>query len=115
MAAAPTCELAESIAGSLRTLSARGLSFAHAQPFVSQIAVLTFELGQGQRLCVVVDVLGSEATVGGFLSRGTVLDVGVPGAQEVPGTQPGACQADAKQPAAEHDDLAEVEAEACTA
>ena len=82
------CELAEPIAGSLRKISARGVAFWHARPFVSRVAVLTFRFGDGQCLSFVVDVLWTEATPEGFVTNGAVLDVGVPAPGESPDESP---------------------------
>jgi hypothetical protein len=73
-----SCELAEAIEGHLLKVSSRGVSFFHGLPFIAPVAVLTFELGDAQRLSFVVDVLWTETSADGFTSGGSVLAVGVP-------------------------------------
>ena len=72
------CELASAIDGSIEKISSAGVSFLHAEPFVARVALLTFRLGEKQRLSFVVDVLWTEVTGAGFMTGGTVLAVGVP-------------------------------------
>jgi len=66
------------IAGCLRQISSQGVAFEHDEPFVAKIVLMTFQLGDAQRLSFVVDVMWSQKTVAGFTSGGTVLAVGVP-------------------------------------
>lgn len=66
------------INGSLRQISSQGVSFEHDEPFGARIVLLTFKLGDDQRLSFVVDIMWSQKTVDGFTSGGTVLAVGVP-------------------------------------
>lgn len=77
-------ELVHSIDGSLRELTARGLVFSHSEPFATRIAVLTFTLGKGERLSLVVDILFTEASAEGFTTRGAALDAGVAPREEEP-------------------------------
>jgi hypothetical protein len=72
------CELAQPLAGALREISARGLSFTHERPFLGRVAVLTFRLAADERLSFVVDVLSTAASPEGFVTSASVLDVGVP-------------------------------------
>ena len=70
------------LTGSLRQISSQGVSFEHDEPFAARIVLLTFKLGDDQRVSFVVDVMWSQKTVDGFTSGGTVLAVGVPAAPD---------------------------------
>lgn len=72
------CEFGESLAGTVREMSARAVKFAHAKPFTGQVVVLTFHFGNSQRLSFVVDVMWTEEEDSAFVTGGSVLDVGVP-------------------------------------
>ncbi len=72
------CELTDPVAGFLRDISSRAVSFEHVEAFGTHLVLLTFKLGDKQRLSFVVDVLWTEKSNGGFASGGTVLAVGVP-------------------------------------
>ena len=75
------CELGTPVHGVLREISLRCVSFIHAKPFIGRIAVLTFKIGEHQQISFVTDVMWTESMRGGFISGGTVLDVGVPCAE----------------------------------
>jgi hypothetical protein len=66
------------IAGQLRQISSQGVTFEHDVKFDTRIVLLTFKLGEEQRLAFVVDVMWTQQTIGGFTSGGAVLAVGVP-------------------------------------
>jgi hypothetical protein len=72
---------AHSIAGSLRGISSRIVSFEHDQAFSERIALLTFILGKREKLCFVVDVLWTHVLPDGFVSSGAVIVAGVPADQ----------------------------------
>jgi hypothetical protein len=71
---------AGAIHGSLRHISAQAVAFDHVEPFATQLVLLDFLLGPGERLSFVVDVIWSQHNKNGgsFTSGGTVLAVGVP-------------------------------------
>jgi hypothetical protein len=73
-----SCELDQAIDGSLRDVTSRSIAFRHARPFVAPHVVLSFALEDGQRLSFVVEVLTTEVADEGFVTRGAVLEVGVP-------------------------------------
>ncbi|REK11442.1 MAG: hypothetical protein DWQ37_14260 [Planctomycetota bacterium] len=75
---------APSTAGSLQQISSRVVSFEHAEPIPEQTVLLTFHLGEQQRLSFVVDVTWTRAVDDGFASGGTVLAVGVPSSEPEP-------------------------------
>jgi hypothetical protein len=80
-------ERALGVRGTLRQISARGLSFCHTQAFPGRIAVLTFELDDGPPLSFVVEVQRTEVSPEGFLTHGAILEVGVPAPQPAEGEQ----------------------------
>ncbi len=73
-----SCELSQPLPCTLRDISSRGVSFQHAVPIEGRIVVLTIRLREGNHLSFVAEVLWTEATNEGFVSGGTILDVGIP-------------------------------------
>ena len=74
--------LAEPIAAKLEEISTHAASFFHLQPFMATVALLTFDLGGGNKIAFVVDVMWSEKSGSGFISGGSLLAVGVPAADD---------------------------------
>jgi len=72
------------IPGLLRQISSQGVTFEHDAPFKSRIVLLTFKLGEEQKIAFVVEVMWSQPAVSGFTSGGSVLAVGVPTKVEEP-------------------------------
>jgi hypothetical protein len=72
------------VTGRLRQISSQGVTFEHDDAFGTRIVLLTFRLGESQRLSFVVDVMWSQKTIDGFTSGGTVLAVGVPVSDDEP-------------------------------
>ncbi len=69
--------------GSVRQFSSRAVTFEHASPLDSPMALLTFKLGTGdEQLSFVVDIMWTERADQGFASGGTVLAAGVPNRQQ---------------------------------
>ncbi|MBI3836479.1 MAG: hypothetical protein HY288_00920 [Planctomycetia bacterium] len=70
----------EKIDGSLCQISTHTVAFNHAEPFATDLVLLDFQFGPGERLSFVVDVIWSQHNKDGrgFMSSGTLLAVGVP-------------------------------------
>ena len=66
------------IAGFVRQISSRVVSFDHCALFGTRMALLTFQLSGRDQLSFVVDIMWTEKSDGGFVSGGTLLAVGVP-------------------------------------
>jgi hypothetical protein len=73
-----SCDLSEPFPGTLRDLSASGISFLHWVPINGRIVVLTIRLPDGNHLSFVVEALWTDVTRDGFVSGGSILDVGIP-------------------------------------
>jgi hypothetical protein len=73
---------AGAIAGSVRQISSRVVSFDHCVSFGTRMALLTFQLCGRDQLSFVVDIMWTEKADGGFVSGGTLLAVGVPEFQD---------------------------------
>jgi hypothetical protein len=74
-----SCDLSDPFPGTLRDLSASGISFLHWVPIKGRIVVLTIRLTDGNHLSFVVEALWTDVTRDGFVSGGSILDVGIPG------------------------------------
>jgi hypothetical protein len=73
-----SCDLSDPFPGTLRDLSASGISFLHWAPINGRIVVLTIRLPEGAHLSFVVEALWTDVTRDGFVSGGSILDVGIP-------------------------------------
>jgi hypothetical protein len=73
-----TCDLSDPLPCTLRDISSRGISFQHAVPIEGRIIVLTIRLPENRHLSFVAEALWTEATDEGFVTGGTILDVGIP-------------------------------------
>ncbi|MEX2114346.1 MAG: PilZ domain-containing protein [Pirellulales bacterium] len=73
-----SCDLSEPFSGTLRDLSAGGISFLHTTPIEGRIVVLTIRLPDGLHLSFVAEALWTDVTAEGFVSGGSILDVGIP-------------------------------------
>ncbi len=73
-----SCDLSSPFPGTLRDLSASGISFLHWVPINGRIVVLTIRLPDGNHLSFVVEALWTDVTRDGFVSGGSILDVGIP-------------------------------------
>ncbi len=73
-----SCDLSEPFPGTLRDISAGGISFLHAVPIEGRIVVLTIRLPDDNHLSFVAESLWTDATNEGFVSGGSILDVGIP-------------------------------------
>ena len=69
---------ARSIAGSLRSILSRVVTFEHDHIFSECVALLTFTLRNREKLCFVVDVMWTNTLSDRFVSSGAVMAVGVP-------------------------------------
>ncbi len=73
-----SCDLSEPQSCTLRDISSRGISFQHQAPIEGRIVVLTVRLPEARHLSFVAEALWTEATDEGFVTGGTILDVGIP-------------------------------------
>ena len=64
--------------GSIRQMSATSISFDHAEPLPTRVAIATFRLSRGEKFSVVVDLIWTEKDGDGYVSGGTVLAAGAP-------------------------------------
>jgi hypothetical protein len=64
--------------GSIRHMSATSMSFDHAEPLSTHVAIATFQMSRGESVSVVVDLIWTEKDGQGYVSGGTVLAAGTP-------------------------------------